>query len=76
MTFEVATVTYSQIEVSSVSFTQSKIVKVDYIDMHAVLKDNGMWLFLEGFENGYDLTEIGVDSLHIFLHTELADKIN
>lgn len=64
------------IEIASISFIQSEVAEMHRIDMYAVLVANGMWLVLEGFENGYVFTETGVDRLHVLLHNELADRIN
>lgn len=63
-------------EVASISFIQAEVSKVERIDMHAVLIGAGLWLVLEGFVNGYASIEASVDRLHVLLHEELADRIN
>ena len=63
-------------EVASISFIQTEVSKIERIDMHAVLVGAGLWLILEGFVNGYIFTETGVERLHVLLQQELAAKIN
>jgi hypothetical protein len=63
-------------EVASISFIQAEVSKVERIDMYAVLVGTGMWLVLEGFTNGYLNMEASVDRLHVLLHDELATRIN
>ena len=64
------------IEIASISFIESEVSDMNCIDMYAVLVVNGMWLILEGFQNGYAVTEAGVDRLHILLHDELSARLN
>ena len=56
------------IEIASISFIESEVSDMRRIDMYAVLMANGMWLILEGFLNGYVVTESGVDRLHFIIH--------
>jgi len=44
--------------------------------MYSVLLSNGMYLIIEGFLNGYVLTEAAVDRLHVLVYTELTNRIN
>lgn len=63
-------------EVTSIEFIQAEISKADPVDMRALLNDLNNGLLLEGFENGYTVTELAADRLHVLLHQELAAKIN
>lgn len=63
-------------EVASISFIQAEVSKVERIDMYAVLVSSGLWLVLDGFENGYALTEAAVDRLHTLVRNELTTLIN
>jgi len=61
-------------EVASISFIQAEVSKVERIDMYAVLVGAGLWLVLEGFVNGYVSTEAGVDRLHRILHDTIQPE--
>ncbi len=61
-------------EVSSVQFIHAEVDKAERIDMYAVLFANGMYLILEGFLNGYPVTETAVDSLYYLIHGRIEDR--
>jgi site-specific recombinase len=63
-------------EVASISFIQAEVSKVERIDMYAVLVGAGLWLVLEGFVNGYASTEAGVDRLHRILHDTIHPEFS
>ena len=58
------------IEIASIVFKQSEVSDVYRINMGELLLNEayGLWLILEGFYNGYAVTEAGVDRLHIIIH--------
>lgn len=61
-------------EVASISFIQAEVSKVERIDMYAVLVSSGLWLVLEGFVNGYTSTEASVDRLHLNIHDTIQPE--
>jgi hypothetical protein len=61
-------------EVASISFIQAEVSKVEHVDMHAVLIGAGLWLVLEGFVNGYASTEVAVDQLHLDIHDTIQPE--
>lgn len=63
-------------EVASISFIQAEVSKVERIDMYAVLIGAGLWLVLEGFVNGYASTEASVDRLHLIIHDTIQPEFS
>lgn len=74
MTFEVAAITFSEIEIASIQFIETEVDKLERIDMYAVLVANGMWLILEGFLYGYVAVEASVDRLHEIIHDTIQPE--
>jgi len=64
------------IEIASIVFKQSEVSDMYRINMGELLLNEayGLWLILEGFYNGYAVTEAGVDRLHLNIHDTIQPE--
>lgn len=63
------------VEVVSVKFSANAVSDIQTVDMRAALTGAGIWLVLEGFENGYVATENAADALHTLVTLQLAGRM-
>ena len=62
------------IEIASIVFKQSEVSDMYRINMGELLLNEAYGLILEGFYNGYAVTETGVDRLHLNIHDTIQPE--